>query len=236
MERQKQQNNGDGQNEELQQDEEGHYQPIVTRIAGGNTSTSVKKHTSTKAATSVPLKEQLSSTTFKSLATEEDEEYHPVVTRIAGSTITTSMKKHASSTATMSAAAVKKEIQSTAYKTTYMQEEEQYYNYHSQVAQIPGLDSTKSLNKQLSITPSKRSNANISTQYKNSNLGSPTTCNDLDLDLSQISSNPFATSTTKIMPPSDIVDQEFNLNDSKDHARRNDVKGHGNIKISEREK
>jgi hypothetical protein len=218
MERQKQQNNRDGQNEEQQVDEDDHHEPIVTRIAGAQSSKSVKKPTSSKEA--ISTKEPMSLTTSNSLTTDENEQHHPIVTRIARLTTTTSMKKHTSSTTT----AVTKEIPSTTNKTTYMQNDEQHYDHHSQS------ESTRSFKKQLSTKTSKYSNVNVSKKYKKSNDGSPITGNDLDLDLSQISYNPFVTSTTN------IIDQEFNLNDDKDHAGRNDVKDQGTIKISEREK
>jgi hypothetical protein len=159
-------------------------------------------------------------TASNSLPTDEKEQSHTTVTRIAHLTTTMSTKKHTSSATT----AVQKEMPPPIYKTTYMQNDEQDYAQYSQS------ESTRSFKKQLSTKTSKYSNVNVSKKHNKSNLSLPTTGNDLDLDVSQISYNPFATSTTN------IIDQEFNLSDTEDHARRNDVKDQGTIKISEREK
>lgn len=49
-------------------------------------------------------------------------------------------------------------------------------------------------------------------------------------------SHPLATSSAHLINKKDIFDQEFSAKNSKDHARMNDTKSHGSIKIGGREK
>ncbi|CAF4364473.1 unnamed protein product [Adineta steineri] len=120
------------------------------------------------------------------------------------------------------------------------------YDYNSDVNRISS-ESTKSLKQQPSITAGKNSMTNVPQIYQNSipNVpqiyqnpipASPISYKDIDFTSSQTSDNPYATSSTNIMSKSDQFDQEFHLGDSKDHARRNDTKDHGSIKINGREK
>jgi hypothetical protein len=78
----------------------------------------------------------------------------------------------------------------------------------------------------------KNSDDNVATAGKNSKLDSFTTLNGIHIDSSQISSYPLLSSSINVRSRSDILDQDFHLDDSNDHAERNDTKHHGKIVIS----
>jgi hypothetical protein len=166
------------------------------------------------------MKSQLSSTTSKTSATEENEEDQPVVIRTAHPTTNMSMNKQTSSTGAMSTA-LKKEISLRRTKTSDVYENEQFNRREPQVIRIPRAESTMSLRRQILTTTGKNSNLDSSTIYKSSYL-----------DSSQKSVNPLISSSSNIMTKSEIFDQDFHLDGSRAHARRNDVKSHGSINIS----
>ncbi|CAF1031671.1 unnamed protein product [Adineta steineri] len=247
-EHRKQENNQDSKNEEQtsDDDDDDEHEPVVTRVPGAHTSMSKKKQTSSSTAISVSVKQHMSSTLLKALTAQDQDEFQPTVTRISGISRTASMKKHTSSTATKKETTSTKKETTTTHKTTYQHENEENYDYNSDVNRISS-ESTKSLKQQPSITAGKNSITNAPQVYQNSMANvpqiyqnpipaSPISYKDIDFTSSQTSDNPYATSSTNIMSKSDQFDQEFHLGDSKDHARRNDTKDHGSIKINGREK
>ncbi|UJR23712.1 hypothetical protein I4U23_026693 [Adineta vaga] len=203
-------------------EDEDDFQPTVTRIPRTNTSVTTKKHTLSTTAISVATKQHMSSTTIKTTGVYDTvDDFQPSVTRVNGTTATASTNKQTST---------KKEMQSVTSKIMHIQEDddEEYDDQRTQVTRMPRTNSTKSLKNQFS-------NASLSRKYLNTKSDTPISHNDIDFNSSQTSYNPLATSTSNIISKSSLVDQEFRLDDGKEHARRNDVKSLGSVKINERE-
>ena len=225
-ERQKSQNNLHSQHEEKdenqkheQTDNEDDHRPVVTRMTRTNTMPSAKKHASATGVTLITAKKETPTTTSKTPGAQNVDEHHqPVVSRIARTDTMTSTKKHASSKSSMPTLRNKDSL-STPPDDTPVREDKQY------VTRIPRSETTTSFKKLISTTT-----------CKNSNLDTSRTCNGLDYDISQSSSNPYQTSSVYLMSKSEIFDQEFYLDENKDHIGRNDVRSRGKINISNREK
>jgi hypothetical protein len=226
-ERQKHQNNHDGHREEKnesqkeqQEDDDDDYRPVVSRVARADTITSRKKHKSSRAAIPTTMKKEILSTTPKTPAAQEVEEHQTIVTRVAGENSNTSLKKNASFRSAMSTT-TKNEISPTTPKSAHVREHEQH---QAHITRVPRLDTAVPFKKQISTITGN-----------SSNLDASSSSNGLYLDESEIPSNHLQTSSTNLMSKSQIFDQEFHLDDDKDHMRRNDVKSSGSIKISGRD-
>lgn len=215
-------------------DEEGR-QTGVTRVQGGNNAQLTKKTKSFVTANSVPLKEQGSLTNSKN-SNANDDEQHPrtAVSRIKRSANTTSMKKHTATAGAVSNT-LHKETTSVASNSEGSEINEQHHGHSSQVTQVPRSDSTRSFKKQTSTPSNKNANVNTFAALKNSNFDSTATLKGVYLESSQLSSNPLISSSSNLMSKSEVFDQEFHLDDNKDHIKRNDAKRHGKITINGRE-
>ncbi|CAF0853859.1 unnamed protein product [Rotaria sp. Silwood1] len=201
----------DASQDEQQHNEEDHHQPTVSRLAKSSRTMSMRKTATSSAVTVTRVKKELSSTPSKTIHVQEDEEDHhhqpTVVNRLANSSRTMSMRKMAAS-AGVTVTKVKKEQSATVPKTPHVQEDEPNHTHPVQVTHIPLSESTI-LFKEPNSTTLVRNGSNVES---------------------------LKTSSTNLIPKSKLFDQEFFLNDGKDHARRNDIKDHGHIRISKREK
>jgi hypothetical protein len=146
-----------------------------------------------------------------------------------------SMKKNISFTNPV-ADVLKKEVTSISSATTYSDENENHHKYQPPIVRIPRSDSKTSLSRKISTKTGKSSNITVVTAGKNSKLDSFTTLNGVNLGSSQLSTNPLLSSSTNLTSKSEIIDQNFHLDDIADHARRSDAKRHGKITISGPEK
>ncbi|CAF4219400.1 unnamed protein product, partial [Rotaria sp. Silwood2] len=193
----------------VQEEKDDHHQPTVSRLAQSTRAMPMRNMATSAAVSVTRVKKELSLTPSKASYIQEDEEDHhqSTVSRLAQSNRAMSMRKMATSAA-VSVTRVKKELSSTPSKASYIQEDEQNHTRQVQVTHIPRSESTI-LFKELNPT---------TLVGNGSSLGSS------------------QTSSANLILKSEKFDQEFSLNDSKDHVRRNDVKDHGCIKISEREK
>ncbi|CAF3424622.1 unnamed protein product [Rotaria sp. Silwood1] len=151
----------------------------------------------------------------------EEDRHQPTVSRLAKSSRTMSMRKMATS-AGVTVTTVKKELPSTASKTTHAQEDEQNHTHQVQVTHVPRLGSTRSIKRPNPITLESNGSYLESSQT----LSNPMTA----------SSIPLITSSSNYMTKSEIFDQEFSLNDGKDRTRRNDLKSQSSIRLDEQER
>lgn len=232
-ERQKQQNIEEDDNpKDHSRPDEDDFQATVTRIPRTYTSVSTKKAALSTTAISVSTKQQMTTTTTTLKAAgiyDSNDDFQPVVTRV-GTTATAqqSSKKHTSS--------MRKDVLSTAHKTTNLDEYNPDDSQHTHITRIPRQDSSKSMKNSFLNLHGNFPSGSLSRKALNITCDTPLSHNDIDINSSHNSSNPYATSTTNILRKSDVVDQEFRLDDGKEHARRNDTKSHGSINISGREK
>jgi hypothetical protein len=139
-ERQKQQNNRDGQykeqledQDEQKQDKEDHHQPVVTRVPGTNNTQITKKQTPSTAANSVSTKKQMSMLTSKTSAAADDEQRQPTVIRVAGANNTQLAKQPTSCTAANSVV-TKKQRSMTTSNTSAAEDDEQHQPTVTRVA------------------------------------------------------------------------------------------------------
>ncbi|CAF0863085.1 unnamed protein product [Rotaria sordida] len=148
---------------------------------------------------------------------EEKDHRQPTGNRLSKSTRTTSMRKTATS-GRVSVTTVKREQSS---KTAHVQEDEQNHMHQMQATRIPQIESTMSFNKS-NPTPLVRANSHLDSSQT---LSNPLTTSSIPL----ITSNNF---TAK----SEIFNQEFLLNDGKNHPRKKDVKDYSSITINKQAK
>ncbi|CAF0877439.1 unnamed protein product [Adineta ricciae] len=230
-ERQKQQNIQEHDNsKDHSRSDDDDFQATVTRIPRTYTSASMKKTALSTTAISVSTKQQMSTTTttFRAAGVyDSTDDFQPVVTRVGTTATALSSKKHTSTTG--------KDILSAAHKTTNLDEGDLNSSQQTHIIRIPREESSKSMKNPFSNLYGKFPSGSLPRKVMNTTCDTPISHNDIDINSSQNSSNHFDSSTTNILRKSDVVDQEFRLDDGKDHARRNDAKSHGSIKIGERE-
>ncbi len=228
--RSEQQKNQSKNNEEHQEQSESHeeheksknepYKPTVSRVPGMKTTMPTKNNVSFTKSTPGAMKKDVTSISSATTYSDENEnenhnEYQSPIVRIPQSDSKTSLSRKISTKTGKSS----NDPVATAGK-----------NSHVTVALV-GKNSDDNV-----ATPGKNSNDNVVTAGKNSKLDSFTTLNGIHVDSSQISSYPLLSSSINVRSRSDILDQDFHLDDPNDHARRNDTKRHGKIVISGPEK
>ncbi|CAF1601975.1 unnamed protein product [Adineta ricciae] len=228
-ERQKQQNIQEHDNsKDHSHSDDDDFQATVTRIPRTYTSVSRKKAAMSTTAISVSTKQQMSTTTFRAAGVyDSTDDFQPVVTRVGTTATALSSKKHTST--------MRKDILSTSHRKTNLDEDDLNGSQHTHIIRIPREESSKSMKNPFSNLHGKFSSGSLPRKAINTTCDTPISHNDIDINSSHNSSNPYDSSTTNILRKSDVVDQEFHLDDGKDHARRNDAKSYGSVKISERE-
>ena len=221
-ERQKQRNKYDGHHKERledqdepQQDEDSHYQPVVTRVPGTQSTHPTNRHTLSKTAMPASMKKQMSLTRHQAPGTEYDENDQPVATRGARAMTMTSMNKYPSSMEPTSGV-LQRDVTSISSATVHSEEDDRHPGNQSQA------ESKMALSRKISTKTTKSSNITGMTTDKISNLDSFLTLNGSNVHLIPTSSNPFLSSSTNLMSKSEIFNE--------------DAKRHGKINISGLEK
>lgn len=217
-ERQKDDKKHDG-HAENHREREDRAHTVVSRVPGGNNTLATSKQASFMTTTSAPLKKQISSTAH------EDHHHHhqPIGAQISGGATMISTKKQSVPTEYIEDVP-KDDITSVSSATMHSGDYEKQHGHHSNIVRIPQSETKAPLNRQVSNKTSQNSNPD---SLKISKV--------IRHNSSKTSSHIFQSSSINLISKSEILDQDFHLDDPS-YTRKNANKNHGKINISGREK